>query len=559
MERSGAQIIIEELLDHGIEVVAGMPGGANLPIYDALAQSELRHVLVRHEQAAGFIAQGLTRASGRAAVCFATSGPGATNLVTPLADARMDSIPIIAITGQVPTALIGTDAFQEVDTCAIFRPITKHCERVDRVEALAPAIRRAFRLATQGRPGPVLIDVPKDVQTARCEWAPRSAREREPHASEAAHAPALGDETLDAAVRELERAERPVLFIGGGVVQGGAHELVAALAARQQLPVACSLLGLGGFDPDHPLALGMIGMHAAPYTNLAMHEADLIFALGVRFDDRATGKLSEFCPGARTVHVDIDRRELGKLRKADLPICGDARSFLQALLPRVPARSRPTWSARIAELKRSEPLVLPSGNDPTHATHLLRHVAANLEPDTIVTTDVGQHQMWTAQLLPFRSPRRLLTSGGLGTMGFGLPAAIGAALASDAPVLCITGDASLLLNVHELATLAELDLDVTVLVLDNRHLGLVRQQQELFYGARLSSALLPQATDFAGVARAMGIAACSLAGEPDPFARLVETIARRGPRLIHAPVAPCDHVLPMVPPGGANHEMVRAG
>ena len=556
MERSGAEIIIEELIGHGIELVAGMPGGANLPLYDALARSSLRHVLVRHEQAAGFIAQGMARVSGRAGVCFATSGPGATNLVTALADARMDSIPLVAITGQVPTALIGTDAFQEVDTCAIVRPVVKHAERVDRVHGLALALQRAFHLAQSGRPGPVLIDVPKDVQTARCEHRTLARGVDQP--SHRPSASALPDEQLDAAVRELQRAQRPVLFVGGGVSQAGAQREIAELAARQELPVACSLMGLGCFDPDAPLALGMIGMHAAPFTNLVLREADLIVGIGVRFDDRATGKLSEFCPHARTVHVDIDARELGKLRSLDLAVCCDAARFLTALLPRVPARRRPEWSARVRELKRQEPLVLPPGRDPRRATHLLQHVGARLDPRTIVTTDVGQHQMWAAQLLPFRAPRRLLTSGGLGSMGFGLPAAIGAALASDAPVLCVSGDGSLLLNIHELATLAELELDVTILLLDNRHLGLVRQQQALFYGGRFSAAHLPQATDFAGVARAMGVRACSLAGEPDAFARLDELLAERGPQLIHAPIEASDHVLPMVPPGAGNHEMVRA-
>jgi acetolactate synthase-1/2/3 large subunit len=286
-------------------------------------------------------------------------------------------------------------------------------------------------------------------------------------------------------------------------------------------------------------------------------EADLIVGIGVRFDDRATGKLSEFCPNARTVHVDIDARELGKLRALELAVCCDAARFLAALLPRVPLRRRPQWSARVRTLKRREPLLLPAGRDARRATHLLQHVGERLDPRTIVTTDVGQHQMWAAQLLPFRAPRRLLTSGGLGSMGFGLPAAIGAALASDAPVLCISGDGSLLLNIHELATLAELDLDVTILLLDNRHLGLVRQQQALFYGARFSAAHLPQATDFAGVARAMGVRACALTGETDPFAQLDTLLTLRGPQLIHAPIEAGDHVLPMVPPGAGNHEMVR--
>jgi acetolactate synthase-1/2/3 large subunit len=557
MQDSGASIIIERLVAHGVGVVAGMPGGANLPIYDALLDSGIAHVLVRHEQAAGFIAQGMARVGGRAGVCLATSGPGATNLVTALADARMDSVPLVAITGQVPTALIGTDAFQEVDTCAMVRPLVKHAEQVRRVEDVAAAIDRAFAIAEGGRPGPVLVDVPKDVQQAAAGTA-RAGQGAAPGAPDDADAaPAPTDAALAQVVDELSRARRPLLLVGGGAASSGASAALRKLVRRQQLPSACTLMGLGVLDPADPAHLGMLGMHGAPCTNLVLDEADLLLAVGLRFDDRATGKLAEFCPRARTVHVDIDARELGKLRAAQLPIRADARAFAERLLERAPSAARPDWSTRVAQLRAEHPLLLPAGRDPRCAIHLLGEAAEALAPETVVTTDVGQHQMWVAQLIPFERPRQLLTSGGLGTMGFGLPAAIGAALAGAPRVLCVTGDGSLLLNAQELSTLAELGLDVTILLLDNRHLGLVHQQQSLFYRGRLSASRLTQPTDFVALARSMGVDGYSLEGAARPFDALRDALARPGPRLIHAPVRVQDQVLPMVPPGGGNREMLR--
>jgi acetolactate synthase-1/2/3 large subunit len=551
---SGARIICEFLERRGVRHVAGMPGGANLPLYDALASSRLRHVLVRHEQAAGFIAQGSARVSGRAAVCFATSGPGATNLLTPLADARLDSIPVVAITGQVPTALLGTDAFQEVDTVSIFRPVVKHALQVRDVSALHAALEEAFEIAESGRPGPVLVDVPKDVQQAQIaapDWSlPRPSRASAPRPSRA---------QLEQALAMLARAERPVLYIGGGVIQAGAEALVRELALLQQLPVVSSLMGLGAFEPAHPQFCGMLGMHAAPYTNLLLRECDLLLAIGVRFDDRATGKLSEFCPAARTVHVDVDARELGKLRPLELGIQSDARLFLQALLPLTAARERGAWLARMAALRERHPLPEPRGAGESLAPlELVRALGARLDPATVVTTDVGQHQMWVAQRLPIRRPRGLLTSGGLGSMGFGLPAAIGAALETGGRVLCISGDGSLLINIHELATLAELALPVTILLLDNRQLGLVRQQQTLFYGARLSACRFERPTDFVAVARGFGIPAETWEPRRDGLGALEALLGRSGPQLISVPLTAAEMVLPMVPPGGANHEMLGA-
>jgi acetolactate synthase-1/2/3 large subunit len=558
MQRTGAQIIIDFLEQRGVRIVAGMPGGANLPLYDALAHSGIRHVLVRHEQAAGFIAQGMARVSGRARVCFATSGPGATNLVTALADARMDSVPVVAITGQVPTALLGSDAFQEVDTVSICKPVVKYAVMVKRVEELPMLLAHAFDLAESGRPGPVLIDVPKDVQLASLEIA----RQVAPKTSSRTPALAPSEAQLERARLLLSAAQRPILYIGGGAAQAGAHQALSELAARQQIPVVCSLMGLGCFDPDDPLQLGMLGMHGAPYTNHLLREADLLLAIGVRFDDRATGRLSEFCPRAFTVHVDIDAREIGKLRAVELGIQCDAQAFLEAFLPLTAARARPAWLARVRELRARHPLPGAEPQGPREASasaaRILQRVGRCMNPDTVITTDVGQHQMWVAQHLPIRRPRQLLTSGGLGSMGFGLPAAIGAALETESRVLCVSGDGSLLLNIQELATLAELDLDVTILLFDNRHLGLVRQQQTLFYGRRICGASFERPTDFVAVARAFGIAAERWSALGETASELERALARRGPRLIHVPLDPAEMVLPMVPPGAANHDMLGA-
>jgi acetolactate synthase I/II/III large subunit len=550
METTGADYVIRYLIERGVRRVAGMPGGAILPLYDALAKSDLAHVLVRHEQAAGFIAQGAARVSGTPQVCFATSGPGATNLLTALADAKMDSVPIIAITGQVPTALLGTDAFQEVDIVAAATPVVKHAQLVRSVEELPEALERAFELALSGRPGPVLIDIPKDVQQARM---PRSLSPRVPPPRRISTPPA-SDAQIDQVIALLEASQRPVLYVGGGVIQSGAHELIAALARGQDLPVTCTLMGLGAFDASDRRYLGMLGMHGAPFTNYVLHESDLLFAIGARFDDRATGKLSEFCPNAKVIHVDIDAREIGKLRKPLLGIQQDAKRFLQRLMAKLPFRARPAYRARVEELRSEHPMPPIDGR----AHQVFRTLSAALEPSITVTTDVGQHQMWLAQHLPIQRPRQLLTSGGLGSMGFGLPAAIGAALETRSRVWCVTGDGSLLLNIHELATLADHALDVAIIVLDNQHLGLVRQQQTLFYQERLSAAAFARPTDFVAIARGFGIAASRL-----PDASVIESalpglLAQRGPRLIHIPIPAHDLVLPMVAPGAGNHEMVMA-
>src|SRR4029453_12424743 len=409
-----------------------------------------RHGLARHEEGAGFIAQGMARATGRPAVCFGTSGPGATNLLTAIADAKLDSIPLVAVTGQVPRAMIGTDAFQEIDTYGLTVPITKHNYLVRSGAEVVGVAPDAFRGATSGRPGPVVADVPKDVQLEALDVdvKPEPGRPDCP--------PPLDPDALARAAALLNTAERPVLLVGAGVIAADAAGVLRRIAERMSAPVAATLLGLGAMPHDHPLFLGMVGMHAARSTNLVLEECDLLVGLGIRFDDRATGKVSEFCPRARVVHVDIDPSELGKIKQPTVGLVADVRAALEAIEPLVSAEPRKAWRARAETLRVTFPLQMPDADDPCSPYGIVRHTAALLGSDAIVTSDVGQHQMWAAQAYPFTQPRQWLTSGGLGTMGFGLPAAIGAALACpDRTVACFTGDGSLLMNIQELATLAE--------------------------------------------------------------------------------------------------------
>ena len=552
MQHTGATILRTLLERQGIHTLAGIPGGAILPFYDALHGSGIRHILARHEQGAGFIAQGMARTTGRAAVCLATSGPGATNLLTAIADARLDSVPLVAITAQVPQALIGTDAFQEVDTYGLTLPITKHNFLVRSIGELLETIPLAFTLAESGRPGPVAVDIPKDVLNASAwitHWPAPGGRQAPECCTEAA---------LDELARLLAGAERPMLYLGGGVIGAGAAELARELAQRLDAPSVTTLMALGTLAADDPLNIGMLGMHGGKGTNLLMREADVIFAIGARFDDRATGKVAEFCPQATIAHLDIDRAELGKVRAATLALTGDAADALARLLRRLPAQRRAAWRERAVELRDAHPLRHPPrGDEPLHPVNLCRFLGETLPDDSIVTTDVGQHQMWVAQAYPFNRPRSLLTSGGLGTMGFGLPAAIGAALAAPGRrVVCVSGDGSILMNIQELATLAELDLPVAVLVCNNAHLGLVRQQQELFYGQRYSASRFLGSPDFAAIARGFGLRGVTLDPDADPLGQLAAALAQPGPVLIDIPIHETANVLPMVPPGAANHQTI---
>ena len=551
MKLTGAQLITRLLERQSVRTIAGIPGGANLPLYDALHASEIRHVLSRHEQGAGFIAQGMARASGQPAVCFGTSGPGATNLVTAIADAKLDSIPLIAITGQVPRALIGTDAFQEIDTYGLTIPITKHNYLVRSAAELLDVIPDAFRVAMSGRPGPVVIDVPKDVQNESLDV------DTFPDPGTADAVPSPLPDALAQAAALISHARRPLLLIGAGVIAANASADLRRLAERASVPVAATLLGLGAMPSDHPLFVGMIGMHAARYTNLLLEDCDLLIAIGVRFDDRATGKIAEFCPRAKIIHVDIDASEIGKLTRPFLGVEADAGACIAALLPLIDSQTRRSWRERMDYLRTNFPLAMPGADDLTEPYGIIRHTAALVGDEAIVTSDVGQHQMWVAQAFPFARPRQWLTSGGLGTMGFGLPAAIGAALTEpDRPVVCFTGDGSLLMNIQELGTAAEEGVNIKLILLNNGHLGLVRQQQQLFYGGRYHASRFHAEPDFAAIARGFGIQAIDLDGARDPLAELACGLREPGPCLVNVRIAADANVYPMVPPGAANREMI---
>ncbi|MEP8705747.1 acetolactate synthase large subunit [Enterobacter roggenkampii] len=547
---TGAQLIVHLLERQGITTVAGIPGGTVLPLYDALSQSsQIRHVLARHEQGAGFIAQGMARTQGKPAVCMACSGPGATNLVTAIADARLDSIPLICITGQVPSSMIGTDAFQEVDTYGISIPITKHNYLVRDIAELPQVISDAFRIAQSGRPGPVWIDIPKDVQTAEIEI------DVLPEPGERAPAPAFSAESVRDAAAMINAAKRPVLYLGGGAIN--AADEIREFAEKANLPTTMTLMALGMLPKAHPLSLGMLGMHGARSTNYILQEADLLIVMGARFDDRAIGKTEEFCPNAKIIHVDIDRAELGKIKQPHVAIQGDVAEVLAQLIPQTDATDRADWRQLVADLQREFPGAIPTEGDPLSHYGLINAVAACVDDSAIITTDVGQHQMWTAQAYPLNRPRQWLTSGGLGTMGFGLPAAVGAALANpDRKVICFSGDGSLMMNIQEMATAAENQLDVKIILMNNEALGLVHQQQSLFYKQGVFAATYPGMINFMQIAAGFGLHTCDLNAEEDAHAALQAAISRPGPALIHVRIDPEQKVYPMVPPGAANTEMV---
>jgi acetolactate synthase-1/2/3 large subunit len=550
MRHNGAEIVIKLLEREGIDLVSGIPGGANLPLYNALHKSPIRHVLARHEQGAGFIAHGMARSTGKTAVCFATSGPGVTNLVTALADAKLDSVPIVAFTGQVATAMIGTDAFQEVDTYGMTLPITKHNFLVRNTRELLTIVPRAFQIAASGRPGPVVVDLPKDVQLEEIDIV------KWPQPGSAAMADDPDTRSIRRAADLVNKSKRPVIYAGGGITASRREDLLVELARKNNIPVAVTLMALGCFPPDDPLYLGMLGMHGAVSTNLTLDRADLILVLGARFDDRAVGRVKDFCPGAKIVHVDIDAAEIHKIRHADLPIVGDAGRVMEEMLPLVAEDTRSDWMRQVAAFRSTFPFD-PTRRRGRHPIDAIRAAASMVPHDTVVCTDVGQHQMWVAQGYPFTRPRTFLTSGGLGTMGFGLPAAIGAALARPGRrVLCFSGDGSLQMNIQELATLGELGLPVTVLVLNNGHLGLVRQQQEMFYDRNFIASKFDVDLDFAAIARQFGVPGYKV-GLGEPFAPvLAAALAEPGPSVVDLAIHHLENVLPMVPPGKANRDMI---
>jgi len=549
---NGAELIIRLLERQGITTVSGIPGGANLPLYDALYKTaSIRHILARHEQGAGFLAQGMARSTGRPAVCFATSGPGATNVMTAIADAYLDSIPVICITGQVPVTMIGTDAFQEVDTYGMSISITKHNFMIRSAAELLHVIPEAFRLAMSGRPGPVLIDVPKDIQQAEISF------DEYPEPGKRLDFPPVNEKALKQAARLINSAKRPVLCLGGGIVHGDAAEAARALAEKSMLPTTMTLMGLGTMPAGEQLSLGMLGMHASRSTNMILQECDLFIAAGARFDDRATGKIVEFCPDAKIIHMDIDPSEVSKLKTANIGLIGDVRCSLEALLPLIEVNRRSSWMNRVRILQNAYPLATRDMIVPEKPYGIILKVAEMLGKDGIIATDVGKHQMWTAQVYPFNRPRQLLTSGGLGTMGFGLPAAIGAAVAHpDKRVVLFSGDGSLQMNIQELATAVEQQLDVTIIVMNNNSLGLVRQQQGLFYSQHHFASDFQIDINFAAIARGFGMRAYDVGLEGNLEEILAIALNERGPCLINAPIGKEEEVYPMVPPGAANISMI---
>jgi acetolactate synthase I/II/III large subunit len=552
MKITGSEIIINMLEKHGIRIITGIPGGSVLPIYHALAGSKIRHILARHEQGAGFIAQGMARSTGKPAVCITTSGPGATNLVTALADAKSDSVPIIAITGQVAQSIIGTDAFQEVNTCAIMSTVVKKAYQIKNIEEIPVIFDEAFYLSTAGRPGPILIDIPKDIQMGEKEIS-----ESFTHGFEKPIDPVIDMSDISELAKMINTSKRPVIYAGGGIIISKATELLKALAHRNSIPVTTTLMGLGCFPFDDSLFLGIPGMHGARCTNYLLHRADLLLAFGVRFDDRVTGKVKEFCPDAMVAHIDIDIKELGKIRKPDLSIHGDIRESLNLLLAYIELNERENWTSELANCRSQHDIKVPLDNHFFHPVNFIKSVSSFANEDAIITTDVGQHQMWVAQHYGFNVPRTLLTSGGQGTMGFGLPAAIGAAMANpDRKVIAFCGDGSILMNIQELATLADLKANVHILVMNNGQLGMVRQQQELFYNQNYFASYFETKVDYASVARAFGIHAYDLNLTSRPLEMLERALKEPGPCLINVPIESEHNVYPMVPPGAANLKMI---
>ncbi|WP_297825983.1 biosynthetic-type acetolactate synthase large subunit [uncultured Desulfovibrio sp.] len=562
MECTGAQILLESLKREGVDVLFGYPGGAVIDIYDELPRHpEIRHVLVRHEQGAVHAADGYARASGKVGICLVTSGPGATNTVTGIATAYSDSIPLVVVTGQVPTRLIGNDAFQEVDIVGITRPCTKHNFLVKDVSKLALTIRQAFYLARSGRPGPVLVDLPKDVVQARAEFVwPEDIYMRSYNPT---YKPNLNQ--LRRTVEELTQARRPVLLSGGGVIMSNAADEVAALARRLHIPVACTLMGLGGFPATDPLSLGMVGMHGAYAANLAINNADLLVCAGARFDDRVTGKLAAFAPKARIVHIDIDPTSIRKNVEVHVPVVGDCKLALAGIMEICEARlagrdwaaEHAEWVRAVTEWKQSKPLGYQKSENSIKPQQVVEALRELTRGDAIIATEVGQHQMWAAQFYSFTRPRTLLTSGGLGTMGYGFPAAIGAQFAlPDKMVITVAGDASLQMNIQELATAVAYNLPVKVVILNNRHLGMVRQWQELFYNHNYSSTNMEAQPDFVKLAEAYGAEGYRIEKPADLLPELEKALATPKPAFIDVVVEREENVYPIVPAGAALDEML---
>jgi acetolactate synthase-1/2/3 large subunit len=573
---NGADILVESLIRHGVEVVFAYPGGASMPIHQSLTKVEdrLRTILPRHEQGGGFMAHGYARTTGKAGVCFSTSGPGATNFVTCIADAKMDSIPLVVITGQVSTKVLGNDAFQETPMVEICRGITKHHYLLTRVEDVARVVKEAFHIATTGRPGPVLIDICKDVQVNSTvpDWdcamdLPGYRPFRKPSRAE-----------LEPVVAAIRASKKPFLYAGGGITHAGAADDLRELAELTGIPVGLTVHGLGNFPADHYLCLQMLGMHGTVYSNYAINEADLLIALGVRFDDRVTGKLTEFAKHGKIVHVDIDRSEIHKNKFAHIPVHGDVKATLGTLngmlkedanADLVAGGRYPDWWRQIDAWREADPMRCPERPDAIIPQHAIRRLWELLRDrgqldKTIITTGVGQHQMWAAQFFGFNQPRKWITSGGLGTMGFGLPAALGCKVAHpDHLVIDIDGDGSFLMNVQELATAFAEKIPAKVLLLNNQHLGMVMQWEDRFFGSNRGHTYLgagddlPPYPDFCTIAKGFGVATRSVVDRDDLDAALLELIESPGPFLLNVHVPHQEHVLPMIPAGMTVHDIIK--
>ena len=553
MRVTGAEALIESLGREGVDVIFGYPGGAVLPIYDALYEAPIRNILTRHEQGAVHAADGYARATGRIGVCLATSGPGATNLVTGLANAYMDSIPMVALTGQVGTDFIGRDSFQEADITGITAPITKHNYLVKDVKDLPRVIREAFHIAGTGRPGPVLIDLPKDVTQARFKYEyPEEVRLPGYKPTYTGNAKQVRD-----AAHAVAEAKRPVIYAGGGVTASGAEDELLMLAERIQAPVTTTLMGLAAFPSDHPLALGMLGMHGTVYANFAVTDADLLIAVGARFDDRVTGKIDAFAPKACIIHIDIDPAEIGKNVKADIPIVGDAKRVLAALLEHLTPTQPEGWLVQIREWKEKYPLQYDRAGQGVKPQAVIEAINQATGGEAIIVTEVGQNQMWAAQYIRVKHPRSFISSGGLGTMGYGFPAALGAQIGMPGrTVIDISGDGSFQMNIQELATAVNYQLPVKVCLLNNFFLGMVRQWQELFYGKRYSGTVLEGNPDFVRLAEAYGARGLRVTAPCEIRPAIEEALAIEGPVIIDFRIDREENVYPMVPANGPINKML---
>ena len=553
MIKTGSQILLDALIREGVEYVFGIPGGVVLPLFDVLYESPIKFILTRHEQGAGHAADGYARATGKVGVCLATSGPGATNLVTAIATAYMDSIPIVALTGQVKTFMIGNDAFQEADIIGITRPITKHSYLVKEVKDLARIVKEAFFIANTGRRGPVLIDIPVDVTLEKCEeiiptevdlpgYKPRYEG---------------NIRQIKIAAEEINNSKRPVIYTGGGIITSESAKELFEFAEKGNLPVTTTLMGLGGFPENHHLSLGMLGMHGTVYANFAVTESDILIAIGARFDDRVTGKIDEFAPHAKIIHIDIDPASISKTVRVDIPVVGDAKNILQELNKHIHFVERKEWFDKIKHWKEKNPMSYNNSGNVVKPQYVIEQICDAAKGNAIITTEVGQNQMWAAQYFTYTQPRTFLSSGGLGTMGYGFPAAIGAQLGCpDKIVVDIAGDGSIQMNIQELSTVARLNIPVKIAILNNGYLGMVRQWQELFYDKRYSSVCLNGNPDFVRLAEAYGAKGLLIDKKEDVRPAIEKAFSIKGPVVMDFRIDPNENVFPMVPAGQPINRMI---